>query len=56
MAELEPLREGDSAVKNGEPSRWNSTPDKRWIPIRPERVAEVACDQMEGGQTGGAGW
>ena len=29
---------------------------KRWIPIRPERVAEVAYDQMEGGQTNGAGW
>ena len=26
---------------------------KRWIPIRPEKVAEVAYDQMEGN---GAGW
>ena len=49
LAELEPLSEG--TVKDGEPSRWNSAVDKRWIPIRPERVAEVAYDQMEG--TGG---
>lgn len=49
LEELEPLQEG--AVRDGEPSRWNSTADKRWIPIRPERVAEVAYDQMEG--TGG---
>jgi ATP-dependent DNA ligase len=50
LAELEPLREGE--VKDGEPSRWNSAADKRWIPIRPEKVAEVAYDQMEGN----AGW
>ncbi len=47
LAELEPLREGDQ-VNDGEPSRWNSAADKRWIPIRPEKVAEVAYDQMEG--------
>ena len=46
LAELEPLREG--VVCDGAPSRWNSGADKRWIPIRPERVAEVAYDQMEG--------
>lgn len=46
LAELEPLREGD--VRDGDPSRWNSAADKRWIPIRPEKVAEVAYDQMEG--------
>jgi ATP-dependent DNA ligase len=46
LAELEPLREGD--VRDGDASRWNSAADKRWIPIRPERVAEVAYDQMEG--------
>lgn len=44
--ELEPLRIGD--VRDGEPSRWNSAADKQWVPIRPERVAEVAYDQMEG--------
>jgi ATP-dependent DNA ligase len=47
LGELEPLREGDQ-VNDGEPSRWNSAADKRWIPVRPERVAEVAYDQMEG--------
>lgn len=46
LAELEPLREG--AVRDGEPSRWNSAADKSWIPVRPERVAEVGYDQMEG--------
>ena len=46
LAELEPLREGE--VRDGDPSRWNSAADKRWIPIRPEKVAEVAYDQMEG--------
>lgn len=46
VEELEPLRTGD--VNDGEPSRWNSGADKRWTPIRPERVAEVAYDQMEG--------
>ncbi len=33
---------------DGEPSRWNSAADKRWIPVRPEKVCEVAYDQMEG--------
>jgi ATP-dependent DNA ligase len=48
LAELEPLREAEDLVRDGEPSRWNSAEDKRWIPIRPELVAEVAYDQMEG--------
>lgn len=48
LAELEPLRKADDLVYDGEPSRWNSAADKRWIPIRPEKVAEVAYDQMEG--------
>jgi ATP-dependent DNA ligase len=52
LAELQPLRKGDDVVLDGEPSRWNSAADKRWIPIRPEKVAEVAYDQMEGN----AGW
>ena len=47
LADLEPLREGDEPV-DGEPSRWNSAADKRWIPVRPEKVGEVAYDQMEG--------
>lgn len=47
LADLEPLREGDQ-INDGEPSRWNSAADKRWIPVRPDRVCEVAYDQMEG--------
>jgi ATP-dependent DNA ligase len=47
LADLEPLRDGDQ-VNDGDPSRWNSAADKRWIPVRPEKVAEVAYDQMEG--------
>lgn len=51
LAELEPLRTGDA--QDGEPSRWNSAADKTWIPIRPERVCEVAYDQMEGNSVHG---
>lgn len=47
LTDLEPLREGDE-VREGDPSRWNSAADKRWIPVRPELVCEVAYDQMEG--------
>ena len=47
LVDLEPLREGNE-VRDGDPSRWNSAADKRWIPLRPEKVAEVAYDQMEG--------
>lgn len=54
LADLEPLREGDEPV-DGEPSRWNSAADKRWIPVRPEKVCEVAYDQMEGNTVPGAG-
>lgn len=54
LADLEPLREGDE-VREGDPSRWNSAADKRWIPVRPERVCEVAYDQMEGSAGHGAG-
>jgi len=51
LADLEPLRKAEDLVYDGEPSRWNSAADKRWIPIRPEKVVEVAYDQMEGNQT-----
>jgi ATP-dependent DNA ligase len=51
LAELEPLRDGD--VRDGDPSRWNSAADKRWIPVRSEKVAEVAYDQMEGNSVHG---
>ena len=54
LADLEALREGDEAV-DGAPSRWNSAADKRWIPVRPEKVCEVAYDQMEGNTVHGAG-
>jgi len=52
LADLEPLRLGENVVNNGEASRWNSVADKRWIPVRPEKVAEVAYDQMEGDMHG----
>lgn len=54
LADLEPLRIGDD-VRDGDPSRWNSAADKRWIPVRPEKVCEVAYDQMEGNTLHGAG-
>jgi ATP-dependent DNA ligase len=47
LGDLEPLREGNG-MREGDPSRWNSAADKRWIPVRPEKVCEVAYDQMEG--------
>src|SRR6202165_2912508 len=53
LADLEPLRIGDDVVYDGEASRWNSVADKRWIPVRPEKVAEVAYDQMEGNSAHG---
>ncbi|MGV0871784.1 ATP-dependent DNA ligase [Mycolicibacterium sp. XJ879] len=52
LADLEPLREGDE-LREGDPSRWNSSADKRWIPVRPEKVCEVAYDQMEGNTVNG---
>jgi ATP-dependent DNA ligase len=32
----------------GAPSRWTGTKDLSWMPLRPERVCEVAYDHMEG--------
>ncbi|MFD6150734.1 ATP-dependent DNA ligase [Streptomyces sp. NPDC060243] len=32
----------------GGPSRWTGTKDLSWVPLRPERVCEVAYDHMEG--------
>lgn len=54
LADLEPLRKGDDVVNDGEPSRWNSAADKRWIPVEPDRVCEVAYDQMEGNTVHGS--
>lgn len=64
MAELEPLRmpsvaghpweawtseEAQAADRlPGGPSRWTGKKDLSWIPLRPERVVEVAYDHMQG--------
>lgn len=32
----------------GGPSRWSGIKDLSWVPLRPERVCEVAYDHMEG--------
>lgn len=32
----------------GAPSRWSGKKDASWVPLRPERVCEVAYDHMEG--------
>ncbi|MYW18878.1 ATP-dependent DNA ligase [Streptomyces sp. SID2955] len=64
--ELEPLRMDDAsghpwaawtdegahekARLPGAPSRWTGKKDLSWVPLRPERVAEVAYDHMENGQ------
>jgi ATP-dependent DNA ligase len=31
-------------------TRWNAGKDLSWVPLRPERVCEVAYDHMEGGR------
>ncbi|MFD5073544.1 ATP-dependent DNA ligase [Streptomyces sp. NPDC058371] len=65
VEELEPLRMTDfrthpwaawadeaaheSARLPGAPSRWSSKKDLSWVPLRPERVVEVAYDHMENG-------
>jgi ATP-dependent DNA ligase len=64
MTELEPLRmdsvEGHpweewaseeaqaSGRLPGGPSRWTGKKDLSWLPVRPERVLEVAYDHMQG--------
>ena len=66
MTELEPLRmpsaEGhpwagwtDEAAHEtsrmpGAPSRWTGGKDLSWVPLRPERVCEVAYDHMQAGR------
>ncbi len=47
LVELEPLRVG-TEKQRGEPNRWNTREDHGWVPLRPERVVEIAYDQMEG--------
>ncbi|AVH55271.1 MULTISPECIES: ATP-dependent DNA ligase [Streptomyces] len=39
----------ETARLPGAPSRWSSKKDLSWVPLRPERVAEVAYDHMENG-------
>jgi ATP-dependent DNA ligase len=57
VEELAPLREGAAEShpwQTGElgpgaiPNRWNAGKDMSFEPLRPERVLEVAYDQMEG--------
>ncbi|MER6030854.1 ATP-dependent DNA ligase [Streptomyces sp. NPDC001851] len=66
VEELEPLRMDDvaghpwaawsdeaaheTARLPGAPSRWSGKKDLSWVPLRPERVAEVAYDHMENRQ------
>ncbi|KUN77752.1 ATP-dependent DNA ligase [Streptomyces bungoensis] len=65
VEELEPLRMDDASAHPwaawsdvaahetarlpGAPSRWSGKKDLSWVPLRPERVAEVAYDHMENG-------
>ncbi|MFJ5303595.1 ATP-dependent DNA ligase [Streptomyces sp. NPDC088350] len=65
IEELEPLRMDDptghpwaawaeesaheTARLPGAPSRWSGKKDLSWVPLRPDRVAEVAYDHMENG-------
>lgn len=39
----------ESARLPGAPSRWSGQKDLSWVPLRPERVLEVAYDHMENG-------
>jgi ATP-dependent DNA ligase len=57
VEELAPLREGADSDHpwagnefgpGGVPNRWNAGKDMSFEPLRPERVIEVAYDQMEG--------
>ncbi|MCF3122272.1 ATP-dependent DNA ligase [Streptomyces arenae] len=40
----------ETARMPGAPSRWSGKKDLSWVPLRPERVCEVAYDHMEGGR------
>ncbi|MGW1026004.1 ATP-dependent DNA ligase [Streptomyces sp. NPDC002577] len=39
----------ETARLPGAPSRWSGKKDLSWVPVRPERVCEVAYDHMEAG-------
>ena len=47
-AEPDPAHEGTAGRQPGNVSRWNAHKDLSFIPLRPERVLEVAYDQMQG--------
>ncbi len=50
LVELEPLQ-GESAFTGSSPggaSRWSRGRSSEWVPLRPERVAEVVYDQVTG--------
>ncbi|MFK4108177.1 ATP-dependent DNA ligase [Streptomyces sp. NPDC002176] len=40
----------ETARLPGAPSRWSGKKDLSWVPLRPERVAEVAYEHMENGR------
>ncbi|MEW2318510.1 ATP-dependent DNA ligase [Streptomyces bauhiniae] len=40
----------ETARLPGAPSRWSGKKDLSWVPLRPDRVAEVAYDHMENGR------
>lgn len=42
--------EGDTKRRPGAVSRWSQGKDLSWEPLRPELVAEVAYDHMQGGR------
>lgn len=52
---LDRHRVGDDVVHDGEPTRWAAGRDRRWVPLNPDLVVEVAYDQMEGDRLRHAG-
>ncbi|WP_459645110.1 ATP-dependent DNA ligase [Kineococcus sp. NUM-3379] len=48
LAQLQEHRVGPDVTAAGEPNRWHRREDDSWVPLRPELVAEVSYDQMEG--------
>jgi ATP-dependent DNA ligase len=47
-AEAQQQAAGEGQRMPGASSRWNAGKDLSWIPLRPERVCEVAYDHMQG--------
>lgn len=46
VAELAPLATGREG--RADPSRWRNEEDLQWVELRPERVVEIAFDQVSG--------